>query len=66
MDLAQQPATGSLLPKGKPLALLVYCTTERSRSLSRESLASIIWSEVPADRARHSLRQAAAAALCRR
>jgi DNA-binding SARP family transcriptional activator len=58
VDLAQQPATGSLLPKGKPLALLVYCTTERSRSLSRESLASIIWSEVPADRARHSLRQA--------
>lgn len=46
-----------LLPKGKPLALLVYCAADRRRSISRDECASLLWSDTPPERARHSVRQ---------
>lgn len=46
-----------LLPKGKPLALLAYCATDHRRTISRDECASLLWSDMPAERARHSVRQ---------
>lgn len=46
-----------LLPKGKPLALLVYCAADRRRTISRDECASLLWSDTPPERARHSVRQ---------
>ncbi len=46
-----------LLPKGKPLALLAYCAADRRRALSRDECAALLWSDMPAERARHSVRQ---------
>jgi len=46
-----------LLPKGKPLALLAYCAADRRRTLSRDECASLLWSDTPPERARHSVRQ---------
>ena len=47
----------TLLPKGKPLALLAYCAADRRRRLSRDECAALLWSDLPAERARHSVRQ---------
>lgn len=47
-----------LLPKGKPLALLAYCAADRRRTISRDECASLLWSDMPTERARHSVRQA--------
>lgn len=47
-----------LLPKGKPLALLAYCAADRRRVLSRDECASLLWSDMEPERARHSVRQA--------
>ena len=46
-----------LLPKGKPLALLAYCAADRRRTISRDECASLLWSDMPPERARHSVRQ---------
>ncbi len=46
-----------LLPPGKPLALLTFCTADRRRTISRDECAALLWSDMPADRARHSVRQ---------
>lgn len=51
-------AAPPLLQRGKPLALLIYCTTERRRSHSREALSALLWADAAPDRARHNLRQA--------
>ena len=45
------------LGAGKPLALLVYLAAAPGRRCSREHLVGILWSDRPADEARHVLRQ---------
>lgn len=42
----------------KPLALLIYLSTQPGRSLSREQLADSLWGDESPERARASLRQA--------
>ena len=42
----------------KVRALLAYLAVERSRSLAREHLATLLWSRTGDERARHNLRQA--------
>ncbi|AMW03852.1 AAA family ATPase [Gemmatimonas phototrophica] len=50
-------ANEPVLPKGKPLALLAYCAADRRRKLSRDECAALLWSDMPTERARHSVRQ---------
>jgi DNA-binding SARP family transcriptional activator len=48
---------GRRLGPGKPLALLVYLAAAPGRRSSREHLVDLLWSDRPADEARHVLRQ---------
>ncbi|MFO0241060.1 ATP-binding protein [Gemmatimonas sp.] len=52
------PDTTPLLQKGKPLALLAYCSAERRRPHSRETLSALLWADAAPERARHNIRQA--------
>ncbi|MFN8651667.1 MAG: AAA family ATPase [Gemmatimonadales bacterium] len=47
-----------LLGPGKPLALLVYLACSPRQSATREHLIDLLWSDLPVDKARHTLRQA--------
>lgn len=58
MELVDLVSGSILLPRGKPLALLAYCCIARRREYSREALAALLWSDAPAERARHNVRQA--------
>jgi DNA-binding SARP family transcriptional activator len=61
MELIERRDDGSaslVLPRGKPLALLIYCCSARRREYSREALASLLWSDAAPERARHNVRQA--------
>lgn len=51
------PLGTELLGPGKPLALLIYLTTAPSRSVRREQLLTLLWADLPPDKARHALRQ---------
>ncbi len=61
LELSAQQPDGSrqvILQRGKPLAVLAYCASARQREHSRDTIASLLWSDAPADRARHNVRQA--------
>ncbi len=61
LELSARQPDGSLqviLQRGKPLALLAYCASARKREQSRDTLATLLWSDAPRDRARHNVRQA--------
>ncbi len=61
LELSAQPPDGAkhvILQRGKPLALLAYCASARKREHSRDTLATLLWSDAPPDRARHNVRQA--------
>lgn len=47
-----------LMQRGKPLALLAYCITERRRHHNRDALSLLLWADTPPERARHNVRQA--------
>jgi DNA-binding SARP family transcriptional activator len=47
----------SLLPTGKPLALLTFLACAPARSATREQLIDLLWSDVERESARHTLRQ---------
>ncbi len=42
---------------GKPLALLVYLASSPRRTATREHLLDLLWSDLPAEKGRHALRQ---------
>lgn len=53
-------ATGGpepLLGPGKPLALLTYLACAPRRTVSREHLVDLLWSDLEPERGRHALRQ---------
>jgi DNA-binding SARP family transcriptional activator len=58
-DLHDGDATGSrqLLGVGKPLALLIYLSAAPNRGASRNTLISLLWSDLEPDAAKHALRQ---------
>lgn len=61
LELSARQPDGSrtvVLQRGKPLAVLAYCASARRREHSRDTLASLLWSDAPPDRARHNVRQA--------
>lgn len=47
----------SVLPTGKPLALLAFLTCAPGRAATREQLIDLLWSDVERESARHTLRQ---------
>jgi DNA-binding SARP family transcriptional activator len=47
-----------LMQRGKPLALLAFCITERRRHHNRDALTLLLWADTPPERARHNVRQA--------
>lgn len=55
---ADAPDSPLLLQRGKPLALLAYCATERRRTHSRDGLAALLWADAAPERSRHNVRQA--------
>jgi DNA-binding SARP family transcriptional activator len=61
LELTARQPDGSrqvILPRGKPLAVLAYCASARQREHGRDTLATLLWSDAPPDRARHNVRQA--------
>jgi len=46
-----------LLGPGKPLAFLIYLACSPRQTASREHLIDLLWSDLPAEKARHALRQ---------
>ena len=61
LELSVRQPDGSrqvVLQRGKPLAVLAYCASALKREHSRDTLASLLWSDAPPDRARHNVRQA--------
>ncbi len=61
LELTAHQPDGSrqvILQRGKPLAVLAYCASARKREHSRDTLATLLWSDAPPDRARHNVRQA--------
>ncbi|MDQ8162128.1 MAG: AAA family ATPase [Gemmatimonadota bacterium] len=61
LELSAHQPDGSrqvLLQRGKPLAVLAYCACARKREHGRDTLATLLWSDAPPDRARHNVRQA--------
>ena len=46
------------LPRRKAQALLAYLALRPGHRFSRDVLTALLWGDVPADQARHSLRQA--------
>ena len=56
VSLDDQPVTG--FESDKVRALLAYLATEGDRPQRRETLAALLWPELPEHRARHNLRQA--------
>lgn len=48
----------TLLPSGKPAALLTYLALAPGRSVLRDELVDVLWANLDVDRARLSLRQA--------
>ncbi len=57
LGLYRGAAEPSLLPAGKPMALLAYLCAMPERSAGREHLLDLLWADVEAAIARHSLRQ---------
>jgi DNA-binding SARP family transcriptional activator len=55
---ADAPDSPLLLQRGKPLALLAYCATERRRTHSRDALSALLWADAAPERSRHNVRQA--------
>lgn len=58
LDSALPNSSPPVLQRGKPLALLAYCSAERRRAHSREALSALLWADAAPERARHNLRQA--------
>jgi DNA-binding SARP family transcriptional activator len=58
LGIAEDGSTRPLLPRGKLLAVLVYCACAGRREYSRDAIATMLWSDAPAERARHNVRQA--------
>jgi len=61
LELSAHQSDGSrqvILQRGKPLAVLAYCACARKREHGRDTLATLLWSDAPPDRARHNVRQA--------
>lgn len=61
LELSARQPDGSrqvILQRGKPLAVLAYCASARKREHARDTLATLLWSDAPPDRARHNVRQA--------